>query len=154
MEFFDALGCDPSFLHITPGGFGLGRFDKAMMILFFGPDHGPIQGPFIESPARRSLRANFRPFQRDARPIGQHGHRLGKRHAFHLHEKREDIAADIADPAFERLTLGIDLQTGPGVLVPGAEAHVVASLTAQLNMAADKLDNVDSLFDSFFGVER
>jgi hypothetical protein len=27
-------------------------------------------------------------------------------------------------------------------------------LTAQLNMAADKLDNVDSLFNAFLGVER
>ena len=98
--------------------------------------------------------ASFRPFQRDSRPIGQHFQGLAEFDALGLHYPGEDVAADVADPAFERLPLGIDLQAGPGVVMPWTEAHVVAPLTAQLNMTADKLDNVDRLFDSFFGVER
>ncbi len=123
------------------------------MVLFFGPNHGPIEGPFIESPAGLPFLTSFRLLQGDSRPIGQHFQGLAEFDAFGLHYPGEHVAADVADPAFERLVLGIDLQAGPGVVVPGAEAHVVAPLTAQLNVAADKLDDVDSLFDAFFGVE-
>ena len=41
------------------------------------------------------------------------------------------------------LSYGIDLETGPGVVVPGAEAHEVAALTAQLNRSANQIDDVD-----------
>jgi hypothetical protein len=98
--------------------------------------------------------ADFGTLKGDSRPIGQHFEGLAEFHALGLHYPSEDIAADVANPAFERLVFGIYLETGLGVVVPGAEAHVVATLTAQLNMAADKLDNVDSLFNAFLGVER
>ena len=38
--------------------------------------------------------------------------------------------------------------------MPGTEADEIASLPAQLNMAADEIDDVDRLLDLFFGVER
>ena len=90
----------------------------------------------------------------DARPVGQHLQGLAELDALHLHHEAEDVAADVADPALERLPLGIDLEAGAGVVVPGAEADVVAALAAQLDVAADQIDDVDRLLDPLFGVER
>ena len=93
-------------------------------------------------------------FQLNAGPIGQHFQGLAELDAFHLHHEAEDVAADVAHPALERLPLGVDLQAGAAVVVPGAEADVVAALAAQLDMAADQIDDVDRLLDPLFGVER
>ena len=92
--------------------------------------------------------------QRDAGPFGQHFQGLAEFDAFDLHDEAEDVAADVADPALERLPLGIDLEAGLGVVVPGAEADVAAALTAQRNVAAHQVDDVDRLADLFLGVQR
>ena len=93
-------------------------------------------------------------FEDNPRPIGQHFQGLAELDALDLHDERKNVAADVADPALERLPLGIDLEAGPAVVVPGTKADVVAALTAQGKMAADQLDNIDRLLDALFGVER
>ena len=96
----------------------------------------------------------MRLFQRDASAIGQHGQGLGELDAFHLHHEAEDVAADVADPALERLPLGVDLKTGVRVVVPGAKTDVVAALAAKLDHSAHQIDDVDRLPNLFFGIER
>ena len=92
--------------------------------------------------------------QLDARPIGQHGQGLGEIDPFHLHHEAEDIAADVAGPALPRLPLGIDLQAGPGVVVPGAVGHVAAALAAELQIVlAQQIDDIDRLSNLFLGVK-
>ena len=76
----------------------------------------------------------------------------GKLDAFHLHDEAEDVAADVADPALERLPLGIDLQAGPRVVVPGAKRLEAAALAPQRQIAADQVDDVDRLLDALLGV--
>ena len=93
-------------------------------------------------------------FEDDSRPIGEHIEGFAEFDALDLHDEAEHVAADVAHPALERLPLGIDLEAGLGVVVPRAEAHVVAALAAQLDVAADQIDNVDRLLDPLFGVER
>ena len=90
----------------------------------------------------------------DSRPIGEHFQGLAELDPLHFHHEAEDVAADVADPALERLPLGIDLEAGAGVVVPGAQADVVAALATQLDVAADQIDDVDRLLDPLFGVER
>ena len=92
--------------------------------------------------------------QHDARPLRQHRQGLGEGDALHLHHEAEDVAADVADPAFEGLPLGIDLQAGPAVVVPGAEGHVATALTAKLDIFANQVDDVDRLSNLFFGIQR
>ncbi len=92
--------------------------------------------------------------QRDAGPIGQHGQGLGKGEPFVLHHEAEHVAADVADPAAERLPLGIDLQAGARVVVPRAEGFVAAPFAPQLQIVADQIDDVDRLSDLLFGVGR
>ena len=90
----------------------------------------------------------------DPRPIGQHLQGLAELDALHFHHEAEHVAADVAHPALERLALGVDLEAGAGVVVPRAEAHIVAALAAKLNVAADQIDDVDRLLHPLFGVER
>ena len=122
------------------------------MILFRCPGHGLIeQSLFVD----RRRPVSPRPAcERDVGPIGQHGQGLGKLDPFHLHHEAEDVAADVADPALERLPLGIDLQAGAGVVVPGAEGLEVAALAAQRHVAADQIDDVDRLLDPLLQFER
>ena len=92
--------------------------------------------------------------QGDAGPFGQHLHGLAEFDALDLHHEAEDIAPDVADPALERLPLGIDLHAGPRVVMPGAQAHVVAALSAQGDMTSDEVDDVDRLPNLFFSIQR
>ena len=73
--------------------------------------------------------------------------------AFGPHHEAEDVAADVADPALERLAIGIHLQAGPAVVVPRAEADEVAALAAQLHVAAHQVDDVDRLANLLLGIE-
>ena len=146
----------PRSCEVPPGRLGLGRFEQALVILPLGPGHRLVERPLVR--ARRSAGStagDARPLgllQRDAGPIGQHGQGLAELDAFHLHHEAEDVAADVADPALERLPLGIDLQAGPRVVVPGAQGHVAAALAAKLHVAAHQIDDVDRLPDLFLGV--
>ena len=142
-------------------GSASGGAEQAVVILPFGPGHGLVEGAFIGRGARAGGRGRrlgrFRPrwlLQGDAGPVGQHRHGLGELDAFGLHDEAEDVAADVADPALERLPLGIDLETGARVVVPGAQSDVVAALAAELDDAADQVDDVDRLADLFLGIER
>ena len=96
----------------------------------------------------------MRRLQRDSHPIGQHLQGFAEFDPFDLHHEAEDVAADVADPALERLALGVDLEAGARVVVPRAEADVVAALAAQLDVAPDKIDDIDRLLDPFLGVEQ
>ena len=92
--------------------------------------------------------------QLDARAIGQHGQGLREIDAFHLHDEAEDVAADVAGPALPRLPLGIDLQAGPGVVVPGAMGHVAAALAAERQIVlAQQIDDIDRLSNLFLGIK-
>ena len=92
--------------------------------------------------------------QLDACPIGEHGQGLGEIDPFHFHDEAEDVPADVAGPALPRLPLGIDLETGPGVVVPGAEGHVAAALAAKLQVVlAQQIDDIDRLSNLFLSVK-
>jgi hypothetical protein len=80
-------------------------------------------------PARCGSRCRRR---HDPRLVRQQLQRLPKPDPFALHHKAEHVAADVADPALPALPLGIDLQTGTRVVMPGAKGHVSAALAAQL----------------------
>ncbi len=123
--------------------------EQALVVLGFGPGHGPVEqllaiagGGFGRATGRAGrgggrgavLPAAAGP-KRDARPFRQHRQGLREGDALHLHHEAEDVAADVADPALERLPLGIDLKAGPGVVVPGTERHVATALAAELDIA-------------------
>ena len=159
VKFFDALRGDAAVLEIFSRRLGLRQVQQAFVILPFGPAHGLVEGAFVgrrRCSRGRALR-RFRPrgfLQGDAGPIGQHGQGLGEFDPLGLHDEAEDIAADVADPTLERLPLGIDLQAGARVVMPGAEADVAAALAAELDHAAHQVDDVDGLPDLFLGVQR
>ena len=124
-----------------------------------GPGHGLVEGAFVGARRGRggrgsggSGRAGFCKVT-PARSASM-ARASGNSTPFGLHDEAEDVAADVADPALERLPLGIDLETGARVVVPGAEADVVAALAAELHDAADQVDDVDGLADLFLGIER
>jgi len=145
MELLEALGRDFTVLEIPAGRLGLRRAEEAFVVLGLGPGHGPVQRPLVLAahlggrrrglgfprfPAgfRRATRSGRSPrLQLDSRPIGQDGQGLGEADPLHLHHEAEDVAADVAHPALERLSLGVDLEAGPRVVVPGTEAQIEAS---------------------------
>jgi hypothetical protein len=69
-----------------------------------------------------------------------------------LHHEAEHVATHIADPALPGLALRVNLQAGVLVFVPRAERNVTASLTAQLQMPTDQLDDIRRLADPFLDV--
>jgi hypothetical protein len=50
------------------------------------------------------------------------------------------------------LPLGVDVEAGLAVVVPGAAGYVAATGAAQLEVLADQFDDVRGLPDAFFGV--
>jgi hypothetical protein len=52
------------------------------------------------------------------------------------------------------LSLGIDLQARPGVVVPGAIGHVEPPLPPKSEITASEIDNVDRLAHLFLNVVR
>jgi hypothetical protein len=124
------------------------------VVLLLGPGHGLVEHPLVPRPGGPLRPRALGRLQRDSRLIGQHGQRLGKGHALHLHDEAENVAADVADPALEGLPLGIDLQAGAAVVVPGAQGHIVPARTPQLDVFPDQIDNVDRLLDTVFSVQR
>ena len=56
MEFFDAFRRDSPFGEIFPAGFGLRRMQQALVILFFGPVHRPIERVLVELSAEQAPR--------------------------------------------------------------------------------------------------
>src|SRR4051812_29953374 len=89
----------------------------------------------------------------DAGAFGEKFERFAKLQIFRAHHEAEDVPAVIADPALKRLTLRIYLKTRAAVVVPRADADEIASLPAQLHIAAYQIDDVDSLADLLFGIE-
>ena len=157
VELLDALRRDAAVEEIFSCRLGLGRFQQALVILPLGPGHCLVERSLVcRRQARRLAFAGFamRLFQGNAGAIGQHGQRLGKLDALHLHHEAEDIAADVADPALERLPLRVDLKAGVRIVVPWAEADEIAALAAELDYSAHQIDDVDRLSDLFFGIER
>ena len=53
---------------------------------------------------------------------------------------------------FHDCRCGIDVEAGPAVVVPGADADEVAALATQLDVAAHQVDDVDRLADLLLGV--
>ena len=73
--------------------------------------------------------------------------------AVHFHREVKNVAMQITNPAAIPLPNRIHRKAGLFVRVPRAESHVVCSHTAQVDPAADKINNVGSLFDAVFYVE-
>ncbi len=129
MEARDAVGRDAAIGQIAARRLRLGRFQQALVKLFFRPAHGGEQGLFFIGSLGRS--AGMRR-KRNARALGEHLQGFAKLDAFDLHQEGEDVAADIrTDPALEALPLGIDLQAGFRVVVPGTESLVAAAFAPQ-----------------------
>ena len=125
------------------------------MILAFDPSGRFVKRPLVDAAGhgRAKLTAGGL-LQLDARAIGQHRQGLGEIDPFHLHHEAENITADVAGPALPGLPLGIDLQAGPGVVVPRAVGHVAAALAAELHIVlAQQIDDIDRLPNLFLGVK-
>ena len=73
--------------------------------------------------------------------------------AFHLHREVKNVAVKIANVAAVALSNGVYGEAGFFVVVPRAQAEVVWSTAAQIDLAADEVNEVGSLFDAIFGVE-
>ena len=68
---------------------------------------------------------------------------------FVLHDEGKDITADVADPAFEGLAFGIDLQARSGVIVPGTASDVISASPAERNIMSHKFDDVNGIPNTF-----
>ncbi len=149
VEPLGAVGGDLPLDEITATRLAIGRRHQAAVKLLLGPGQEAIESPFVAAGVARlaagvedgtGLLAEW-----DAGPLGEHFERFAKFQALGLHDEAEDVAAHVANPALERLPLGVDVQTGAAVVVPGAEGDVVAALAAELDIAAHELDDVDRL---------
>ena len=153
MEFFDAFGRDPPLGQVSPRRLGIRRLQQIFVIKRFGPGHGAEQRLFVAGPRRCALSWGGTIFEFDTCPLGQHFQRFAERNAFHLHNEAEDVAADVANPTFERLPLRIDLKARPTIVVPGAQSNIAATLASQLNVMTHEVDYVYRLADLFFRVQ-
>ena len=116
----------------------------------FRPGNGLEEGLFVTrlchtgcSPARRAG---------NARPLGEHFKCLAKLKVVHPHHEAEDVAPDVADPAFEGLSIRIDLQAGTRVVVPRAIRYVPTTLPTKRKITSDQIDDVDGLANLFLNV--
>ena len=74
--------------------------------------------------------------------------RAAKVEPFALHQEVENRARGFAAKAVVALRFGKNVKRRRlGVRVEGAEAHVVPTRLAQVYVARDELDNVDTLFN-------
>ncbi len=69
------------------------------------------------------------------------------------HHKTEDVAADVARPAFPSLTFLIDGHRRTTVVVPGATGNKVTALRLQLQRGTDDINDVNGATHSLFQVE-
>jgi len=129
--------------------------EEAFVILALNPGGRFVERSLVDTAGDRWTRLAAGGFlQLDARAICQHGQGLGKIDPFHLHHKAENIAADVAGPTFPRLPLGVDLEAGPGVIVPGAVRDIAAALATKLQIVlAQQIDDIDRLSNLFLGVK-
>jgi long-chain acyl-CoA synthetase len=67
----------------------------------------------------------------DPSSVGQLLDGLAKLEFLHAHDEVEDVTADVADPAAERLPLRVHLHAGPRVVVPGTKTHHGLATTPQ-----------------------
>jgi hypothetical protein len=91
-------------------------------------------------------------WQRDAGPVGQQLQGFPKPDPLAFHHETERVAAQVAHPAFPRLALGIDLEAGFRIIMPGTEAHEDPALSAQGQIATDQIDDVRRLADAILQV--
>ena len=143
-ETADALLVDVALVEIFQG-LASRRLKQQPVVLLDGPAKHVVQ----------LLPGVFRPGPRTAAErhpglLGQLGQGLGKGEAFHPHQKTEHVPTDVAHPAPERLPLGIDLQAGPGVVVPGTQPDQQLALAAQRDVAAHQIGNINRLADLLF----
>ena len=68
----------------------------------------------------------------------------------HFHDEREDISADVTNPAFKGLTLGIDLETWTRIVVPRAAADIVSAAALQRHNAGNQFHNINCVLDLLF----
>ena len=90
--------------------------------------------------------------QFDARHFRQDSFGFGEIAALHLHDEGENIPADVADPAFERLPFRVDLQARLAVVVPRTARYEKTPLTLQGKIFADQVDNINLFANLFFYV--
>jgi len=153
-ELRNAGGRDAPFGQVLSGGLGLGILKQALVVLALGPGRRLVELPFVGRSASSAVRRFPSPPQPDSGPIGEDRQGLGEGNPVHLHHEAEHVPPDVADPALERLALGIDLEAGSGVVVPGAQPHVVAALAPQLHVLSHQFDDVGRLSDQLFRLER
>ena len=88
-------------------------------------------------------------WQLNAGFIGEYFEGFAEIDIFDFHDEGEDIPADVADPAFEGLPVGIDGQTGFGVIVPGTATDVVSPCSAKGNVVSHEFDDVHGIANAF-----
>ena len=73
--------------------------------------------------------------------------------AFHFHGEVENVAVKVANPAAVPLANRVYREAGLFVRMPRAKPYVVGALSAQVDPAADEVNDVGGLFDAIFRVE-
>jgi hypothetical protein len=118
------------------------------MVLGNSPLHRMVQPTLVL--ARIPAPLSFALLERDPRSIRQHPERFRKCHTFLLHQKTKNITTQIAHPALPTLPVRIDLHARMPIIVPRAPGHKTTTLPAQLQVAADDIDNVDRKANAIF----
>ena len=91
--------------------------------------------------------------QRNPRLFGQHPQCFPETDSFPLLDKAENIASDVADPAFPGLAIGIDLQTWVRVVMPWADGRKASPLATQIEVTTDQVHDVCRFPNAFLGVK-
>ncbi len=149
MKPTDTFVADITVSEVSAGHVGGWRLQQTLVELSLSPGQRREQVALVELVSTRRLRLSA---QGDPRAVGKHLHGFAKFQALGPHDKAEHVAADVADPTFERLPIGIHLETGPRIVVPGAEADKVAPLSAQGHVTPHEIDDVDRLANLFLGI--
>src|SRR5690606_17945364 len=135
MKPSEHLIAQPPIAKVATGGCCLGRLDEDLTKQIASPLHGGEERSFVARGTRRQGLAVGRG-KRDPSLFGQELKCLAKLETLEPHYEVENVAADVANPALERLTLGVDLQAWPRVVVPGTIGHVDPSLPSQSEVTA------------------
>jgi hypothetical protein len=142
----DALAIDTAIFDVSSRFCGIGGLQKALMILLHRPLHGLEQTSFgVDIFLSETLPL----LDHDPSSIRKQTESLGEGNTFLLHDETKDIPADIADEALPSLSFGIDLEAWSPVVVKWATRYKPASLTANIHIAPDQIDDLYRQSDPF-----
>ena len=119
------------------------------MIFVNGPLHR-LEKQFLVITRTASSRSGLWFFDLNTRAFGEHSESFWKRNTLFFHNKAKNVAADVANPAFPALLIGIDLHARFAVIVKRADPYETSTLTSQFHIASNQIDDVNRQSDSIF----